>query len=135
VRGLAARQVSKHKICDPYQQCKKTLAALRILPFGSQRFFCEKRPSSVPVDIGTRFAPAEDYDLWLRVTEHFQCSNLEDVVLKYRIHPQQVSLRKRKQQTLGILAAQRSAAMRQEGEKDIFSSVDVVTPDVLKKLV
>ena len=80
------------------------------------------------------FAPAEDYDLWLRVTEHFQCSNLEDIVLKYRIHSQQVSLRKRKQQTLGILAAQRSAALRQEGKRDVFGSVDAITPELLTKL-
>jgi GT2 family glycosyltransferase len=80
------------------------------------------------------FAPAEDYDLWLRVTEHCRCANLEDVVLKYRIHPHQVSLRRRKQQTLGILAARRSAAMRQDGERDVFNSVDLLTPKVLTEL-
>lgn len=80
------------------------------------------------------FSPAEDYDLWLRITEHYQCANLEAVLLKYRMHPHQVSIRKRKQQTLGILAAQRSAAMRQNGETDIFSSVDTITPEVLTKV-
>lgn len=80
------------------------------------------------------FAPAEDYDLWLRITEHFQCANLKDIVLRYRIHPQQVSLRKRKQQTLGILAARRSAAMRKDGLQDIFDSVDVITPELLTEL-
>jgi Glycosyl transferase family 2 len=79
------------------------------------------------------FAPAEDYDLWLRITEHYECANLEDVVLNYRMHPHQVSLRKRKQQTLGILAAQESAAMRRSGEVDVFDSVRVVTPEVLTK--
>lgn len=77
------------------------------------------------------FAPAEDYDLWLRVTEHVQCANLEQVVLKYRMHPHQVSLRKKKQQTLGILAAQRSAAMRRAGQEDPFNSVEVITSKVL----
>ncbi len=77
------------------------------------------------------FAPAEDYDLWLRVTEHFQCANLQDVVLKYRIHPQQVSLRKRKQQTLGALAAQTSAAMRKKRQNDVFDSIEVITPEIL----
>lgn len=77
------------------------------------------------------FAPAEDYDLWLRVTEDVQCANLEEVVLKYRMHPQQISIRKRKQQTLGILAAQRSASMRQAGQADIFDSVAVITPEIL----
>jgi hypothetical protein len=80
------------------------------------------------------FSPAEDYDLWVRITENFQCANLEDIVLKYRVHSQQVSLRKRKQQTLGILAAQRSAALRREGREDVFSSVDVITPELLTKL-
>jgi hypothetical protein len=80
------------------------------------------------------FAPAEDYDLWLRITEHYQCSNLEEVILNYRIHPNQVSLRKRKQQTLGILGAQRSAAIRESGEIDIFDSVDLVTPEVLARV-
>jgi len=80
------------------------------------------------------FAPAEDYDLWLRITEHYECANLQEVLLNYRMHPHQVSLRKRKQQTLGILAAQRSAAMRQAGETDFFDSVHVVTPEALTKL-
>jgi glycosyltransferase involved in cell wall biosynthesis len=38
------------------------------------------------------FAPSEDYDLWLRISEHFQCANLKQVVVKYRIHPYQLSL-------------------------------------------
>jgi Glycosyl transferase family 2 len=80
------------------------------------------------------FSPAEDYDLWLRITEHYQCANLDAVLLRYRMHPHQVSIRKRKQQTLGILAAQRSAVMRQKGESDIFSSVDTITPEVLTKV-
>jgi hypothetical protein len=80
------------------------------------------------------FAPAEDYDLWLRVTEHFDCANLEDIVLKYRIHPYQVSMRKRKQQTLGILGAKRSAAMRAMGQEDTFRAVDRITPELLTQL-
>jgi glycosyltransferase involved in cell wall biosynthesis len=80
------------------------------------------------------FAPAEDYDLWLRVTEYVECANLEQVVLKYRMHPQQVSLRRKKQQTLGILAAQRSAAMRRAEQPDPFNSVEVITSKVLADL-
>jgi glycosyltransferase involved in cell wall biosynthesis len=80
------------------------------------------------------FSPAEDYDLWLRITEQYQCSNLPEVVLKYRIHPNQVSLRKRKQQTLGIVAAQRSAYLRQKGDQDTFDSIDKITPEVLRTL-
>ena len=82
----------------------------------------------------TAAVDAEDYDLWLRIADHFQLANLEDIVLKYRIHPQQVSMRKRTQQTLGILAAQRSAALRQKGQEDVFDSAEIITPELLAEL-
>ena len=122
--------ISRHPADDA--QLRKALAAY--CAFWQPTVFLLKEAFVCAGGYRNAFAPAEDYDLWLRVTEHFQCSNLEDIVLKYRIHPHQVSLRKRKQQTLGILAAQRSAAMRQGGEKDIFNYIDVITPEVLTKV-
>ncbi len=80
------------------------------------------------------FAPAEDYDLWLRIAEHSQIANLEKVVLKYRIHPHQVSLRKRTQQTLGVLAARASASRRRNGLPDPLDSVTEITPELLAGL-
>src|SRR5271170_4838466 len=38
-------------------------------------------------------SPSDDYDLWLRISEHYQCANLKQVVLNYRIHPKQLSVR------------------------------------------
>jgi Glycosyl transferase family 2 len=80
------------------------------------------------------FAPAEDYDLWLRVSEHFACANVKDVLLKYRIHTQQVSLRNRRQQSLGFLAAQASAALRRKNEADLLDTVKEITPALLSEL-
>jgi hypothetical protein len=77
------------------------------------------------------FVVAHDYDLWLRIAEHFKMANLEQVVLKYRIHPYQVSLKKRTQQTLGILAAQVSASSRRLGKPDPLDSVERITPTLL----
>jgi glycosyltransferase involved in cell wall biosynthesis len=37
------------------------------------------------------FKHAEDYDLWLRLTDHYEIANLPDVFLRYRRHSQQVS--------------------------------------------
>lgn len=79
-------------------------------------------------------ADAEDYDLWLRIAEHFQLANLEAVVLKYRIHPHQVSMRKTTQQTLGILAAQVAASSRRNGNPDPLNSVKEITPEALVAL-
>jgi hypothetical protein len=76
-------------------------------------------------------SPSDDYDLWLRISEHYQCANLRQVVLKYRIHPQQLSLRKRKDQILCALAAQASAFLRAAGKPDTMDSVGQITPAVL----
>jgi Glycosyl transferase family 2 len=76
-------------------------------------------------------SPSDDYDLWLRISEQYQCANLKQVVLKYRIHPQQLSLRQRKQQILCVLAAQASASLRAAGNPDPMNSVKQITPTVL----
>lgn len=80
------------------------------------------------------FAQAEDYDLWLRIAEHFQIANLEQVVLRYRFHPYQVSMRKRAQQTLCVLAAQVAASSRRNGLPDPLNLVKEITPEALAAL-
>jgi glycosyltransferase involved in cell wall biosynthesis len=80
------------------------------------------------------FAPAEDYDLWLRISEKFEMANLDRVVLKYRIHSGQVSMRKHRQQNLSSLAALRSAASRRNGSPDPMQSVTEITPELLIEL-
>jgi len=80
------------------------------------------------------FAQAEDYDLWLRMAERFQCASLNQVVLKYRIHPYQLSMNKQRQQTLCVLAAQASASLRRNGSPDLLNSVEEITPAVLADL-
>jgi hypothetical protein len=80
------------------------------------------------------FVDAEDCDLWLRIAEHFQLANLEAVVLKYRIHPYQVSMRKRRQQAICSLAAQAAAISRRNGNPDPLNGVKEITPVVLAAL-
>lgn len=80
------------------------------------------------------FVQSDDYDLWLRITEHYQCANLKQKVLNYRIHPQQLSFRKRKDQIVCALAAQASAAMRREGKPDPLDSVTEITPALLSEM-
>ena len=77
------------------------------------------------------FAQAEDYDLWLRIGEQFQLANLERTILRYRIHANQLTLRKRAQQTMCVLAAQVSAAARRDGKPDPLSSTEEITPAFL----
>jgi len=77
------------------------------------------------------FTPAEDYDLGLRISEQFQCANLPQVVVKYRIHPRQLSWTRRKQQTLCKLAAQASALSRRNARVDPSNAANEITPAVL----
>lgn len=80
------------------------------------------------------FLQAEDYDLWLRIVEHYHCANLKQVVLKYRIHPYQVSIRRQRQQALCVLAAQSSASARKNGIYDPLNSVSEITSATLDAL-
>jgi len=80
------------------------------------------------------FLDAEEYDLWLRIAERSQLANLEQIVLAYRIHPQQISQRKVKQQTLSALAARAAAALRRNGNTDPFNSPEQITPDLLARM-
>jgi glycosyltransferase involved in cell wall biosynthesis len=73
------------------------------------------------------FAQAEDYDLFLRIAERFQIANLNEIVLKYRIHPHQLSLDKRREQSLCVLAAQASALSRRNGHGDPINSLEEIT--------
>jgi hypothetical protein len=80
------------------------------------------------------FAPAEDYDLWLRIARHCQMANLPEVLLKYRIHPYQESNRNIEQMVLGGLAARISTASVENGRPDPLESVDEVTPALVRRL-
>lgn len=74
---------------------------------------------------------SHDYDLALRISDHFRCANLPRVVVNYRVHPFQVSLSKRNKQTLCKLAAQASAASRRAGKPDSLNTIQEITSAAL----
>jgi len=80
------------------------------------------------------FPHAEDYDLFLRISEHFQCANLEQVVVQYRIHPHQLSLRTRRQQSIAKLVAQAAAFARRTRNVDPMDSVQEISESLFPEL-
>jgi glycosyltransferase involved in cell wall biosynthesis len=64
------------------------------------------------------FTASEDYDLWLRLSEHHDLSNLPDLLLRYRGHHAQVSGQRRALGLLEALAAQHAARLRRAGRPD-----------------
>jgi hypothetical protein len=79
------------------------------------------------------FEDAEDYDLWLRMSERYQFANLVEPVGSFRIWRNQVSHQNRRHQSTAGLAARVSAVTRQRTGVDPFAEVETLTPDVLRK--
>jgi hypothetical protein len=77
---------------------------------------------------------ADDYDLFLRMGDRSQFANLADVVLQYRVHAGQVSVRNMRHQALCVLAARAAAAQRKQGRPDPLSQINEVTPHLLETL-
>jgi glycosyltransferase involved in cell wall biosynthesis len=67
---------------------------------------------------------AEDYDLWLRLSEVGQIANLPDVLLSYRLHPVRMSAQGYIEQELAVLAARGAARQRRRGNPDPLASPD-----------
>lgn len=82
----------------------------------------------------TVFTQSHDYDLWLRISEQFQCANLPQVVVKYRLHPRQISLTRRRQQTLCRLAAEASALSRKTVQPDALEMSNEINPALLASM-
>jgi hypothetical protein len=83
---------------------------------------------------GYRLALAEDYDLWLRISERWQLAAVPEPVLEYRYHHGQVSVARAHGQVLAGLAAQAAAELRRSGRADPLDRITRATPGVLAEL-
>lgn len=80
------------------------------------------------------FVHAEDYDLWLRISEIAELSNLPEVLLEYRVHSAGVSHQNVQAQALATLAAKASAAARRAGHSDPFIAGQPVSIETLRQI-
>jgi glycosyltransferase involved in cell wall biosynthesis len=67
---------------------------------------------------------AEDYDLWLRISEKFDVSNLSEPLYMHRAHVDSVSTRKKLQQGLVVSLALQMAEERRKKGDDKLSTID-----------
>jgi glycosyltransferase involved in cell wall biosynthesis len=118
----------------PTEDCEIRSAFSTRFPF-SQTAWLMRREAFVAVG-GYRnvFTQSEDYDLALRISEQFHCANLNKIAVKYRIHSNQMSLYRRKEQTMCWLAAKASAVYRRMGRSDLLNAAATITPEVLASL-
>jgi glycosyltransferase involved in cell wall biosynthesis len=81
-----------------------------------------------------QFLHGEDYDLFYRIIERWRVANLPEVVVRKRIHSNQVSVRNLRQSILSLLA---SHAMSVAGQRDAVEppcEVPVISEGFLEKL-
>jgi glycosyltransferase involved in cell wall biosynthesis len=69
------------------------------------------------------FEGAEDYDLWIRISESASLAILPECLLRYRLHSASVTHRSRVRQLFSARLAQRSASARRVNGRDPFSEL------------
>jgi Glycosyl transferase family 2 len=80
------------------------------------------------------FRYAEDYDLWLRLSERAALANLPDVLLDYRRSFDAIRFEQLAQQVRSTLAARSLASARRAGMADEADAWPDVTPALLESL-
>jgi glycosyltransferase involved in cell wall biosynthesis len=126
--------VSLGNVCSPLEDSEIRSVMLHYNPMCHPAVIMRRQ---MVLDVGgyrRAFSESEDYDLWLRMAERCQLANLEQRILRYRIHPRQVSIANAIHQTLCVLAARSAAELRMRGKADPLSGVDKITPRLLGKL-
>lgn len=79
----------------------------------------------------SQFRVCEDYDLWLRLSEQYDLSNLPDLLLSHRVHPEQATARAGTRLLLESLAARHAARMRRAGRPDPLANLLRIEADTL----
>jgi hypothetical protein len=93
------------------------------------------RRSALEAVGGYRFrCAAEDYDLWLRLSERFQLATVPEPVILHRVHLGQVSVRSLEKVVTDGLLVRAAAHARLAGEGDPLVGVHDLTPDLVREL-
>jgi glycosyltransferase involved in cell wall biosynthesis len=68
------------------------------------------------------YAYAEDYDLFLRLSERYKIGNIDQYLTDYRIHPGQITKSKLKRHVWAVLAVKESLGLRLLGLPELHES-------------
>jgi GT2 family glycosyltransferase len=79
------------------------------------------------------YGPAEDYDLWVRLSERYELANLAEPLLYYRVYPGQVSVRQLEQQILSVVGARAAAEQRRRTGHDQTPADRLITRELLRE--
>lgn len=107
---------------------------LQTTPFIHSAVLVRKGVFQAVAGYRSAFEPAEDLDLWVRISERFALANLRQTTVHYRVHAAQVSLHRLEQQALSTVASRLSGRARREGRPDPFADAEQITPETVLAL-
>jgi glycosyltransferase involved in cell wall biosynthesis len=116
---------------NPIEDRDIRLALLQGCPFSHPSVLMRRDIFAAVGGYRKAFVDAEDLDLWFRLAERCLLANLEAVLVKYRLHPCQITVRKFRKGALSSLAAHTAAKFRREGNLDPLDNGVEITPEVL----
>jgi glycosyltransferase involved in cell wall biosynthesis len=121
-------------IRHPLEDSQMRSAMLRYNPICHSSVILRKNIVLASGGYRSTFEPSEDYDLWLKMSECSRMANLPDVIVRYRLHANQLSVRKVERQILCVLAASAAAEKRRSGKPDPFADNLEITPKIVESL-
>lgn len=80
------------------------------------------------------FTYAQDYDLWLRLAEHYKLANLPQVLLKFRKSPYSISTNKCTEQAIAHIIAMQAAEIRAKEQPDPLDNAKELSYELLLDL-
>jgi tetratricopeptide (TPR) repeat protein len=116
------------------KEIKERLFGFQDIPFCHVTLVFRREAFRAVNGYRTAFAPAEDYDLWLRMAERWQLANLPEPLVKVRRRAQSLSFRSARQQVISRLVAWSVSAIRRAGGSDPICQEEPVSRDLVRSL-
>jgi FkbM family methyltransferase len=114
-------------------------AALRkaladVTPFAHSSVMLRKTAFDRVGGYRSMLASAEDLDLWLRLADYYELAALAEIVVLYRMHPRQATVRELELQALCCVAARAAARERAAGRTDPLESLESLDRETVTEL-
>ena len=116
------------------QEIRDRLFGLREIPFCHVTLMFRTVVYHAVNGYRTAFAPAEDYDMWLRIAERWQVANLPEPLVKVRRRAQSLSFTHARQQVISRLVALAVSEKRRAGERDPIDQEEPVSLGLARSL-
>jgi hypothetical protein len=116
------------------EACHAALVNSTVGPIGNPSAMMRKAAVEQCGGLRGQFTASTDFDLWLRMDERFKLANLPDVLVDYRLHGGNATVRDRFAQALAAQIARQSALLRRRGSPDPVDSWGALSLDDLAKL-